>query len=185
MGLTEVFTILFALLCYSFKHENTGGGVGTAYYTIYTRVQTFVLVHGASCYFRHPHLKTRTKHVLLFSVQGSLPPDYDYHICNYQEVGDGKYEAEFRIDIGNEDVAKLWLEQYQQLTNVTFRVEATKPRNGWVNLFIVFYRCQHKTLPRSRTANQKLPSKNKNCPAKLAMTIIRVPGETEQVRNFT
>lgn len=42
-------------------------------------------------------------------LQESLPPDYAYHICNYQEVADGKYEAEFRIDISNEADAKLWL----------------------------------------------------------------------------
>ena len=121
--------------------------------------------------------KTRTKHVLLLSLQESLPRDYDYHICNYQEVEDGKHEAEFRIDICNEDDAKLWLEKYQQLTKVTFRVEATKPKSGRMNLFKAYYRCQHKTLPRSETANQKKSSKNTNCPAKLAMTVKRILGK--------
>eukprot|EP00057_Strongylocentrotus_purpuratus_P017237 XP_011671711.1 PREDICTED: uncharacterized protein LOC105441859 [Strongylocentrotus purpuratus] len=117
------------------------------------------------------------------SLYESLPPDYAYHICNYQEVADGKYEAEFRIDISNEDDAKLWLEKYQQLTKVTFRVGATKLKNGWVNLFKVFYRCQHKTLPRSETASQKMSSKNTNCPAKLAVTVKKIPGKLSRAKS--
>lgn len=90
---------------------------------------------------------------------------------------DKGYEAEFRIAIDSEESARTWIKQYQKISKVTLRVAATKPTSGKANLFKIFYRCQHKTLPRSVTANQKTSSKNTHCPAQLNLTVKGIPAQ--------
>ena len=107
--------------------------------------------------------------------QDTLPSSYEYHICSYQEVNGG-YTTDLRVAITTKEMANRWVADYQEKSKVTLRVKATKPDSGKVNLLVIYYRCQHNTLPRTSSADQKRSSKNTSCPAEVNVTLKRFMG---------
>ncbi|KAJ8253181.1 hypothetical protein GJAV_G00210010 [Gymnothorax javanicus] len=97
-----------------------------------------------------------------------LPSEYNYHMCSFETKENG-FHAEIRLPVTDEEGAREWMKAYQTISKETFRVEATKPRNGRINIMKVYYCCQHKTLPRTDTV--KKSSKNTNCQARMIVTV--------------
>ena len=111
---------------------------------------------------------------MIFYFQKTLPAGYEYHLCSYDaSFSEGGYVADIHVAVSTESKAKQWLDDYQAQSRVTLRVSATKPNSGRVNVFCSYYRCQHHTIPRSSTANQRIGSKNTGCPAQVAVKVKR------------
>ncbi|XP_038076394.1 uncharacterized protein LOC119744514 [Patiria miniata] len=114
-------------------------------------------------------------------LSSTLPDGYEYHLCSFSPL-EGGFDATVRVALQDEEGATEWLADYQEHSRVTLRVKATKPESGRVNLFKVYYRCHHNTIPRSEKADLRPKSKNTNCPAQLTITVKRNPGKRSQAK---
>ncbi|XP_069043352.1 uncharacterized protein [Lepisosteus oculatus] len=106
-----------------------------------------------------------------------LPKGYNYHVCSYtvnkKHEDHLDFEAMIRVQTKTEEEVQQWLRVLRETTNVTWRIDKSRPRKKQRVLFKADYRCHHNTKPRSSNANNKRRSKNTNCPAKLYITVVR------------
>jgi len=117
-------------------------------------------------------------HCLFFQI--TLPDGYGCNFCSFLQQDNG-YAAEFRVaGVGDADGAREWLKQFQDVTKVTWRVRATKPESGRVNLCKTYYRCQHETTARKKSADDRPGSKNCRCPARLTIAVKRPQGKASK-----
>lgn len=102
-----------------------------------------------------------------------LPDGYQYTVCEYSKSVED-IRAVLRLHITTEYDAHMWVKKYQEKSLTTLRSEwKTKP-TGQKVIFHEQLRCQHRTKPRSESADLKAGSKNTNCPSTLAVTVKRV-----------
>ncbi|XP_025087192.1 uncharacterized protein LOC112559914 isoform X2 [Pomacea canaliculata] len=100
-----------------------------------------------------------------------LPEGQEYHVCWYSAMGEGKFKCEIRVPITTAEDARAWFDQHKKKAQITWRVKTTARVTGKGTLLKIYYRCQHNTLPRSKTADEKPNSKNTNCPAQMTLTV--------------
>ncbi|XP_048885105.1 uncharacterized protein si:dkey-75a21.2 isoform X1 [Brienomyrus brachyistius] len=109
-------------------------------------------------------------------LKGWLPPQYEYHVCNLEQVPSSTdhigFDATIRIkNITTVDQAQQWVKAAKRSSGVMWRVDVTRPRLGKRVLHKVSYKCQHNVNVKSKTANSRRSSKNTNCQAKMSVTL--------------
>nr|XP_023677113.1 uncharacterized protein LOC111848936 isoform X2 [Paramormyrops kingsleyae] len=110
------------------------------------------------------------------AAEGWLPPQYEYHVCNLEQVPSSTdhigFDATIRIkNITTVEQAQQWVKAAKRSSGVMWRVDVTRPRLGKRVLHKVSYKCQHNVNVKSKTANSRRSSKNTNCQAKMSVTL--------------
>ena len=83
------------------------------------------------------------------------------------------FTATIRTTVADEETATRWKQDFENKNKVTWRYQCGRHAKGKVNVYKRYFRCQHNTMPRSSTADQRLGSKNTDCPATMIITVKR------------
>ncbi|XP_071947221.1 uncharacterized protein [Antedon mediterranea] len=110
-------------------------------------------------------------------LQNILPSEYSHTICEFEEVPElnGKFKSVLRLNLTTEVEANTWLQAFQDTSKDTYRISRKHiPKKSTKVVYTLDLRCQHNTLPRTSTADQRAGSKNTKCPATVAITVKKI-----------
>ncbi|XP_050306888.1 uncharacterized protein LOC126743717 [Anthonomus grandis grandis] len=107
-------------------------------------------------------------------LQNFLPSSYVYKLIDFFEITEHLqgFEANIRANIYSKAEAESWLDDFESLNKVNFRVLRTYAHGELKLVFKKDYRCHHNTGASLKSSKTKNPSsKHVNCPAFLRITV--------------
>ena len=112
-----------------------------------------------------------------------LPSKYEYkiHEIDSNEPDANNFTCTFSIKLENEENAKQWVKEYNDITKQTMVFERNKKQAGKRVLRKLYMRCQHKQRQTGqhtksdrslKTTHKEHDNKHTNCPAQMKLTIL-------------
>ncbi|PIK51750.1 hypothetical protein BSL78_11340 [Apostichopus japonicus] len=117
-------------------------------------------------------------------LEKTLPPEYEYSLCELLIGDTDRYQATLRLKITREKDAKSWLKQYQKLSRTTWRTRCTYPNTGRKLLCRLERMCHHNTRVKAEPSGGRR-TKNTGCPAFLNIRVKKLfyrKGNTGHIR---